>query len=68
MSAIRDQVTELLNQEMDRKRFLQFSGAAFLAAFGVSGLITALLSVNKNKPAASNTMTGYGSSRFGKSK
>lgn len=67
MAIIREQIAVILNQEMDRKHFLQYSLAAFLAAFGISGFISAILSSNKHSSTKTNTMTGYGSSRFGKS-
>ncbi len=64
MPEIGEHITELLDKEMDRKHFLQMSGAIFLAAFGISGLISAILSNTKtSQPKASH---GYGTSRFGK--
>ncbi len=65
MSELGEHITDLLEKEMDRKRFLQMSGAIFLAAFGISGLISAILSHTKSSPARPSH--GYGSSRFGKS-
>jgi hypothetical protein len=62
------QLTQAFNQEMDRKHFLQFSMAIFLASFGVSGFISAVIaSSNKNQPATPKLSRGYGSSKFGKS-
>jgi hypothetical protein len=64
MSEIGEHITELLDKEMDRKRFLQMSGAIFLAAFGISGLISVILSHTKtSQPTPTH---GYGTSRFGK--
>ncbi len=69
MPEVREQINELLVQEMDRKRFLQYSGMAFLAAFGISGFITAVIAKQKtqNSRSTTGTMKGYGSSKFGKS-
>jgi hypothetical protein len=68
MAKLPFQLTQALNQEMDRKHFLQFSMAIFLASFGVSGFISAVIaSSNKTQPAAPKLSRGYGSSKFGKS-
>lgn len=71
MTKVREQVTQIFDQEMDRKHFLQFSAGIFLAAFGVTGLINAILS-NGKKPKAvaqanpnATAKRGYGSARFG---
>lgn len=66
MGKFKDQVSQLLDQEIDRKQFLQYSAAVFLAAFGVTGFIQALLSSDKHLPGApqKKTPTGYGSSRY----
>ncbi len=71
MSKVREQITQIFEQEMDRKHFLQYSAGVFLAAFGVTGLINAILT-NGRKPktiAQANpevtTKKGYGSARFG---
>lgn len=64
MSDIKAQINELLEREVDRKQFLQYSLAVFLAAFGVTGLIQALLSsdtrISKNKQHSN----GYNSARY----
>ena len=64
MSDIKAQINELLEREVDRKQFLQYSLAVFLAAFGVTGLIQALLSsdtrISKNKQPSN----GYNSARY----
>lgn len=66
MGKIKEQISELLEQEIDRKQFLQYSAAVFLAAFGVTGLIQALLSSDKRLPGApkKQSPTGYSSSRY----
>lgn len=66
MSEIRERIDSLLGEQMDRRRFLQVSASIFLAAFGISGLISAILSRGAPRTPQS-TMKGYGSSRFGKS-
>ncbi|MDB5162557.1 MAG: hypothetical protein JWN28_164 [Candidatus Saccharibacteria bacterium] len=67
MSEIRERLAVVLEEEMDRKRFLQYSLAVFLAAFGVSGFISAILNNKASKSTQSGPSRGYGSSRFGKS-
>jgi hypothetical protein len=67
MSELRERFTLLLEEEMDRKRFLQYSAAVFLAAFGISGFINAILNSKASQNAKSTPSRGYGSSRFGKS-
>lgn len=71
MSKVREQVAQIFDQEMDRKHFLQFSAGIFLAAFGVTGFINAILS-NGRKPKAvaqaqpqAQGKKGYGSARYG---
>lgn len=66
MGILQERVNELLEREVDRKQFLQYSLAIFLAAFGVTGLIQAMLSTDKrilpiSQPKKS---TGYSSSRY----
>jgi hypothetical protein len=67
MSEIGERITNLLGEEMDRKHFLQLSGAIFLAAFGISGLISAIISKGASRSTTTGTFKGYGSSKFGKS-
>jgi hypothetical protein len=64
---IKKQLDSLLNQEMDRKNFLRYSGSILLAVIGVSGLIKLLLSSSKTPilPEQQKGSGGYGSSRYG---
>lgn len=69
MGNIKTQLDGLLNQEMDRKNFLRYSGGIVLALLGVTGLIRILLSSNKINPlvdsATQKQSSGYGTSRYG---
>lgn len=68
MGNIRTQLDGLLNQEMDRKNFLRYSGGIVLALLGVTGLIRILLSSHKTNPLVEESTKqshGYGSSRYG---
>ena len=67
MTKIKTQLDTLLNKEMDRKNFLQYSGGVLLAALGVTGLLRILLMGDKNQldTVASKAANGYGSSRYG---
>jgi hypothetical protein len=68
MPQIPEHIATILSEEMDRKHFLQFSMAVMLAAFGVSGFISAMIASSKNpKSTITPKSRGYGSSRFGKS-
>jgi len=66
MGKFQQQVSQLLDREIDRKQFLQYSGAIFLAAFGVTGLINAVLHSDKHLPSAptAKTKNGYSSARY----
>ncbi|MEO6109724.1 MAG: hypothetical protein ABIP50_01795 [Candidatus Saccharimonadales bacterium] len=68
MGNIRKQLDTLLNQEMDRKNFLRYSGGIVLALLGVTGLIRILLSSSKTTSGLLETPKGrhgYGSSKYG---
>ena len=69
MGNIKSQIDSLLNQEMDRKNFLRYSGGILLALLGVTGLVRILLSSSqKTNPLLDTTQKksgGYGSSRYG---
>ena len=62
MGKIKEQVAQLLDQEMDRTQFLQYAGVVMLAFLGISGLIQTLLGTHKSEPKQSGH--GYGSSRY----
>lgn len=68
MGKIRSQLDGLLNQEMDRKSFLRYSGGIVLALIGVTGLLRVLLSTRTANPLIDELPKkthGYGSSRYG---
>lgn len=67
MGNLKQQVDQLLDREIDRKQFLQYSAAIILAAFGVTGLINAILSSGPQLPKKSAPQpSGYGSSGYGR--
>lgn len=68
MGKLKEQVDILLDREIDRKQFLQYSAAIFLAAFGITGLIQAILNSDAQLPGApkKNEPSGYSSSRYGR--
>jgi hypothetical protein len=69
MGNIKTQFDALLNQEMDRKNFLRYSGGILLALVGVTGLVRTLLSSNTKTVGLLDDQqrrsNGYGSSRYG---
>lgn len=69
MVSIKKQLDSLLNQEMDRKNFLRYSGGILLALIGVTGLVRILLSskgVNTGLLEQPKSGRGYGSSKYGR--
>lgn len=65
MGNVKEQIDELLDREIDRKQFLQYSLAIFLAAFGVTGLIQAILSSDKRVLGGPQQKpSGYSSARY----
>lgn len=69
MGNIKTQLDTLLNQEMDRKNFLRYSGGILLALLGITGLMRILLSSNSKSTGLIEGQTrnprGYGSSKYG---
>lgn len=68
MANIKKQLDSLLNQEMDRKNFLKYSGGILLAVLGITGLIRILM--NSSRPGVTpeeqpQGPSGYGASRYG---
>jgi len=59
---VNKKITLLMNQEMDRKGFLKYSGGVLLALVGVTGLINTLLKLGDSR---SNITEGYGSAPYG---
>jgi len=66
---IKQQLDNVLHQEMDRKNFLQYSGTILLTVLGISGLLRVLISGEKSQvlktSAVMKSSFGYGSSRYG---
>lgn len=59
---VKQELENLLQQEMSRKEFLQYVGSALLVFVGVGSLMKIL----KISPAQKNsTNSGYGSSQYG---
>jgi hypothetical protein len=62
---------KIYDQEMDRKHFLQYSGAVLLGVIGVSAIVPLLL---KSNPAAKQVTLepvqtprrGFGNAKYGK--
>lgn len=69
MGNIKTQLDTLLNQEMDRKNFLRYSGGILLALLGITGLMRILLSSSGKSTGLIEGQTksprGYGSSKYG---
>ncbi|MDQ5972691.1 MAG: hypothetical protein QG553_850 [Patescibacteria group bacterium] len=60
-------IQAIFEKEMDRKEFLGYIGAGFLAAIGVSGMIKALLhhGASSTSQQSRGAASGYGSSAYG---
>ena len=65
MSVIKQQINDLLQQEMDRKDFLKHMGVAAVALIGVPAVIKALSQSAAQPSAQSAKNMGYGSSAYG---
>lgn len=69
MAEIKKQLDSLLDQKMDRKSFLKYSGGIILAALGITGLLRILLGTKSTSFVGSidtqKRSRGYGSSRYG---
>lgn len=59
---IKQQINQLLEQDMDRREFIRSAGLAFLALMGVTAFVKQLSSLG-SKP--SSRSEGYGSSAYG---
>lgn len=64
---IKTQLEKLLNEEMDRKAFLKYTGTVVLGMIGVTGLLKNILGHRAlpAQPTAAKKSTGYGASKFG---
>jgi hypothetical protein len=63
---IKNQLDNLLTQEMDRRSFLKYGMGILLSVLGITGLLRVLLS--QNRTALTDTTQekrGYGTSRYG---
>lgn len=56
-----ENITDIFEQRMDRKEFLQYIGAGLAAVFGSSMIVKTLNSLHKPKTARN----GYGASAYG---
>ncbi len=60
------QIQSILSQEMNRREFLGYIGAAFLAVVGVSNIVRALMNHQTKTVTYRQTVSsGYGSSPYG---
>jgi len=67
--AIKDQIDTLLQEKMDRKDFLKYSGTIVLGIIGITGLVRMLLGNRGLVPTGSDQKSqgsGYGSSTYGR--
>ncbi len=68
---IKENVQELLNENMDRKKFLTFTGTVVLGVLGVTGLLNLILKSHRLPTTSSNKQqfpvqtSGYGGSEYG---
>lgn len=62
-------IQEIFEKEMDRRQFLGYIGAAFLATIGVSGILKALMNhdgnVSSGRSLFSRVSDGYGATPYG---
>ena len=71
---IKTQIEALLQEKMDRKDFLKYSGTVILGIIGVTGLVRMLVgsrglstgSTGSDTNSAKDAGGGYGSSAYGK--
>lgn len=61
---MKDEISNLLQKEMDRKSFLKHVGVGFVAMTGIAALLKTLNGVNGNAPRQDQA-GGYGSSAYG---
>ncbi len=64
---IKQNISKLLDTEMERKDFLKLLGVGAVAAVGVSGIIKAMTQPAEKKVTKSGS-AGYGSMAYGGSK
>jgi len=67
--AIKNQIDALLQEKMDRKDFLKYTGTVILGIIGITGLVRMLLGSRGLVPTGSDQKqqgSGYGSSTYGK--
>lgn len=67
---IKNQIDALLQEKMDRKDFLKYSGTVILGVIGVTGLLRMVLGGREfgtaNNESGKDQSSGYGSSSYGK--
>lgn len=67
--AIKAQIDALLQEKMDRKDFLKYSGTVILGVIGITGLVRMLLGsrgLTGPSDSESKQASGYGNSSYGK--
>ena len=67
--AIKNQIDALLQEKMDRKDFLKYTGTVILGIIGITGLVRMLLGSRGLVPTGSDQKSqgsGYGSSTYGR--
>jgi hypothetical protein len=68
--AIKTQIEALLQEKMDRKDFLKYSGTVILGIIGVTGLLRMVLGsrglIDSEPQSQHSQGSGYGNSSYGK--
>lgn len=68
--AIKTQIEALLQEKMDRKDFLKYSGTVILGIIGVTGLLRMVLGsrglLDSQPQGQQSQGSGYGNSSYGK--
>ncbi len=65
---IKQNISKILDTEMERKDFLKLLGIGAVAAVGVSGIIKAMSQPSGTKTSQQSTASGYGSMAYGGTK
>ena len=65
MPTIKQQIDSLVQKEMDRKDFLKYVAGLVMAVIGITGFTRILLDPETRK-LSRKTMSGYGSSTYGR--
>jgi hypothetical protein len=65
---IKENISKLLDTEMERKDFLKLIGIGAVAAVGVSGILKAMSQPTSKKTSQHPANAGYGSMAYGGTK